>query len=382
MIRIGFDANRLFTNRTGLGNYNRNLLNNLAYYYPGHAYFLYTPRLVNNPETRFFLNSPLFHVTYPRGFQRFFWNSEILPETMKRRKVALFHGLSNELPSGLRGLPLRRIVTIHDLVFKRYPQFYRLADRVLLHARIRYACENAHQIIATSENTRKDILEFYGVPEEKVKVIYQTCSERFLQEKAPRLLEGILKKYRIPEAYFLYVGAITERKNLLGVVQALQQLPAGLRLPLVVIGSGATYKLKVQSFLLRHRMLDQVQFVQVDPQDLPAIYQKATLFLYPSFYEGFGIPVLEALFSRTPVITSNRSSLPEVAGPGAYLADPDRPESIVQGIEKLLGDEGLRLKAIESGYRHALQFHGEGLAEKMMRTYYALLGKNEIPRKE
>ncbi|MBV6428995.1 MAG: D-inositol-3-phosphate glycosyltransferase [Haliscomenobacter sp.] len=382
MIRIGFDANRLFTNRTGLGNYSRNLLNNLAYYYPDHAYFLYTHRLVRNPETRFFLNSPLFHVTHPRGFQRFFWNSELLPETLKRRKVALFHGLSNELPSGLRGLPIRRIVTIHDLVFKRHPKFYRLADRVLLHAKTRYACEHAQQIIATSEHTRKDILEFYDVPEEKVKVIYQTCSERFLQEKAPRLLEGVVKKYRIPEAYFLYVGAITERKNLLGVVQALQQLPAGLRLPLVVIGSGTTYKIKVQSFLLRHRMLDQVHFIQADPQDLPAIYQKAALFLYPSFYEGFGIPVLEALFSRTPVVTSNRSSLPEVAGPGAYLADPYQPESIAEGIQQLLGAEDYRQQAIESGYRHALGFHGEVLAEKMMNTYYTLLGRRDIPRKE
>jgi len=373
MIRFGYDAERLFTNRTGLGNYSRNLLNNLSYYYPDNAYFLYASRIPRNSETRFFLNSPLFQVYSPKGLNRLFWRNHRILNDLQRQKIHLFHGLTNVLPSGIDKTRIKSVVTIHDLVYKRHPEFHSLAERLVLDSRFQHACARANRIVATSENTRRDILEFFDVKPEKVNVVYQTCAERFMQEKAPKLIEAVLQKYRLPSEYLLHVGAITERKNLMGVIQAMAQLPYDLRLPLVVVGTSTAYKLKIQSYLLRHRLLDQVFFIIPNPADLPAIYQKAAVFIYPSFYEGFGIPVLEALFSRTPVVTSKVSSLPEVAGPGAWLADPKQPEDINAGIIHLLTDTAARNEAVEKGYQYAQQFRAEPLTERMMEVYEEVL---------
>lgn len=373
MIKIGFDASRLFSGHSGIGLYSRDLLNNLAYYYPDNAYLLYTPKATQNSSTRFFLNSPLFHVVHPKGAQGLRWNSTWLPRTLERQKVQIYHGLNNELPSGLKETQVKTIVTIHDLIFRKFPQFYSFLERKSLHARIRFACAHAGLILTTSESTRNDLIEFYDIEKEQIKVVYPTCGEQFQQEKAPGLINSILRKYGIPQEYLLFVGALVERKNLIALIQAIEILPPDLRLPLVIIGSGSRYKLKLQSYLLRHRLLDKVLFVQPSKEDLPAIYQKAAVFVFPSLYEGFGIPVLEALYSRTPVVVSNTSSLPEVAGPGAFLSDPHKPESICAGILHFLTDSAAREAAIQKGIEHAPKFQGELLAKEMIAVYRRLL---------
>lgn len=142
-------------------------------------------------------------------------------------------------------------------------------------------------------------------------------------EKSRKTFEGLRRRYHLPEEYLLTVGSITARKNLMGVIRALELLPESSRLPLVVVGRGGRYRAKVQAFIQKNRLENLVHFIDVSFDDLPAVYQKASAFLYPSFYEGFGIPILEALFSKTPVITSNLSSLPE-AGSGSA---PRRPAS-------------------------------------------------------
>lgn len=378
MFRIGFDAKRLFNNFTGLGNYSRTLLSNLAEYYPDQAYFLYTPKVVKNEETHFFLNSALYNVQLPKRGSGAWWRSVGIKKDIRKHKVQLFHGLSHELPLGLDSIGVKSVVTIHDLIFKRYPGQYAALDRMIYDFKFKYACEHADHIVAISDSTKKDIIDFYNISEEKISVIYQSCHERYMQEKTKKTLEAIRKRYQLPTEYMLTVGSITERKNLLGIVQALEQIPAGERLPLVVVGKGGSYRQKVQHFITQHQLEKWVLFVDVDFDDLPAIYQSASLFLYPSFFEGFGIPVLEALFSRTPVITSNISSLPEAGGPGSYLVDPAQPEAIAEGIEKILGDSIYREQMIKQGLQHAEQFTGEPLTHQMMELYEELLGEEHI----
>ncbi len=375
MLRIGYDAKRLFNNFTGLGNYSRTLLSNLAEYYPDNAYFLYTPRITKNEEIHFFLNSALFNVQLPKRGSGAYWRSLGVKRDLRKHKIQLFHGLSHEIPFGIDKTNIRSIVTVHDLIFERYPQHYPLIDRKIYRLKFSYACRHADHIVAISEHTKRDIVEFYDIPPEKISVIYQSCHERYMVGKSQKTFEGLRRRYHLPEKYLLTVGSITERKNLLGIVRALEILPESCRLPLVVVGKSSRYRAKVQAFLQKNGLEHWVQFIDVSFDDLPAVYQKASVFLYPSFYEGFGIPILESLFSRTPVITSNTSSLPEAGGPGAHLVDPASPEEIAAGIEKLLSEDAYRQRLIDQGYTYAQQFRGGPLAKQMMELYKKVVGK-------
>jgi len=378
MLRIGYDAKRLFNNFTGLGNYSRTLLANLSDYYPDQAYFLYTPRVVKNEETHFFLNSALFNVHFPKRGPGGWWRSVGVKKELKKHKIQLFHGLSHEIPFGLKKTGVKSVVTIHDLIFKRYPGHYALMDRVIYDLKLKYACENADHIVAISESTKRDIMEFYDVPANRISVIYQSCHERYMQEKTNKTLQNVRQRYNLPQEYMLTVGSITERKNLMGMVQALEQLPDEDRVPLVVVGKGKNYKNQILQYLKKNRLEKWVHFVDASFDDLPAVYQNASLFLYPSFFEGFGIPVLEALFSGLPVITSNVSSLPEAGGPGALLVDPAQPEAIAEGIKRILNDSAYREALIHNGYQHAQQFRGEPLTHQMMDLYEQLVGEEHI----
>ncbi|MCB9287466.1 MAG: glycosyltransferase family 4 protein [Lewinellaceae bacterium] len=374
MLRIGYDAKRLFNNFTGLGNYSRTLLANLAEYYPDNAYFLYSPKITRNDETHFFLNSALFNVQLPKRGPGAYWRSFGIKRDLRKHKIQLFHGLSHEIPFGMEDSGIRTIVTIHDLIFERFPEHFPLFDRKVYSLKFRYACRHAGHIVAISENTKRDIIEFYDIPPEKITVIYQSCHERYMVEKSKKTFEELRRRYQLPENYLLTVGSITARKNLMGIVRALEQLPESCRLPLVVVGQGGRYRSKVLSFIRKNRMERLVHFIDVNFDDLPGVYQKASVFLYPSFYEGFGIPILESLFSKTPVITSNVSSLPEAGGPGAHLVDPNHPAEIAAGIEKILSDDNYRQSLIEKGFEHAQQFRGEPLSAKMMSLYMNVVG--------
>lgn len=373
MHRIGFDAKRLFNNFTGLGNYSRTLVRNLVYYYPDFAYFLYTPKIQKNSDTTVFLNSPAYSVHTPGRLERPVWRSYRIRQQLNWHKINLFHGLSNEIPYGLNHLPVKRLVSIHDLIYKHFPHHYPLIDRQIYDLKTKYACEHSDQIIAISESTKVDLIQYYNIPEEKISVIYQTCAEDFFQEKSEALIEKVSKKYQLPSDYMLYVGSITERKNLLGILNAMTLLPKDMELPLVIVGGGRKHLKVVQQFLAKERLEKFVHLIQPENEDLPFIYQKANLFIYPSFYEGFGIPIIEALFSCTPVITSNCSSMPEAAGPDAMLIDPHDPGAMVQAIDQVLTDTELQEKMIRKGYEYAQRFRPEPVTDELVHLYQSLL---------
>lgn len=373
MYRIGFDAKRLFNNFTGLGNYSRTLLQNLAAYYPENAYFLYTPRARRHAETHFFLASPTFYVCEPKGPFKALWRSWGVKNQLHRHRIQLYHGLSHEIPFGMKGSGIATVTTIHDLIFKDHPGQYRWADRQIYDLKFGYACRHSDAIVAISEATKRDIIRYYDIPPEKISVVYQTCHERFMQERPLRELDEVCQKYGMTGPYLLYVGSIIERKNLLGIVQALGILPESLRLPLAIVGKGGEYQQQVIDYARQKGLSKYLHFIFPEPAELPALYQRASAFLYPSYAEGFGIPVIEALYSQTPVISSNCSSLPEAAGPGSWLVDPADSAHIAAGIERILTDDDFRKQMISQGNDYVQRFTPEALTAQMMDLYRHLI---------
>ncbi|MEM1321704.1 MAG: glycosyltransferase family 1 protein [Bacteroidota bacterium] len=369
MLRIGFDAKRLFYNLTGLGNYSRTLVRNLSAYHPDHHYYLYSPRLKRKPETTFFLNSPSFATREaPHRFHAF-WRSYGLNQQLRRDQLQIFHGLSNELPRGLpRGI--KGVVTIHDLIFKHRPDWYPWIDRNIYDLKFRHSCQRADHIIAISACTKADIIRHYAIPPEKISVIYQSCHPKFMQTLSDRRRKAACAKYGLPLDYILYVGSVIERKNLLGLLQGLRALPKDLRLPLVVIGKGGDYLKKVKAYIAANGMQASVFFpASFDGADLPALYQQARLLAYPSYYEGFGIPIIEALFSRTPVLTARAASLPEAGGPGAHYVDPASTEEMAEGLRRLISDDAYRAQLVEAGLAYVQRFDAERTAAAVIAVY-------------
>ena len=365
-LRIGFDAKRVFNNRTGLGNYSRTLLDNLRRFQPDNDYVLFTPKVSENEFGEKYAQE--FPTVTPHKMGGTYWRSYGVGKDIEKEGIQVFHGLSNELPFRLEGV--KKVVTIHDLIFKRLPDTYPFLDRQVYDMKSRKSCRSADVVIAISESTKRDIMHYYGIKEEKIKVIYQAC-EAIYYEDTP-VDKSILEKYNLPEQYLLSVGSVVERKNLLNTVKAISELPKDLQIPLVVVGKGKKYRQKVMSFLHSNRMESQVIWVEnlTNNIDLKQVYQNAATLLYPSEYEGFGLPVVEGLLCKTPVITSNVSSLPEAAGDGALQVNPHSVEEIIGALEKVLTGSDFAAGLVEKGYRHAREmFDAEKVTREVVEVY-------------
>ena len=375
MLNLGFDAKRLFNNFTGLGNYSRTLVRSLAEFYPEHAYFLFTPKVKKVKETQFYLQNPQFNlVEPPQKWLGTWWRTSSMKKDLLNKKIDLYHGLSHEIPIGLEKTGIKSVVTIHDVIFKYYPKHYRPIDRQIYDRKFSSACRRANCIITISESSKRDIIKFYKTPAEKVVVIYPSCDDRFKLKLGKERIKSVLNQHNLPDNFLLYVGSIIERKNLLGVVKAMRALKKSERLPLVVIGKGSGYKEKVMQFIQQNHLTEEVIFPTfVNNDDLPAIYQAASILIFPSIYEGFGLPIIEALWSSTPVITSNLSSLPEAAGKGALLIDPHEPSEIASAIKRILSDTELSQQLIREGLEQVKKFEAATIAQSIMNTYRDIL---------
>ncbi|MFZ4543806.1 MAG: glycosyltransferase family 4 protein [Saprospiraceae bacterium] len=369
---IAFDAKRLFQNFTGLGNYSRTLLKNLAKYFPEDDYQLFAPEIKLNSSTQFFIDNPAFSThSAPHPFHAV-WRTWDVKKDIRKSGAQIFHGLSHEIPMGIQDLQVKTVVTMHDLVFKVYPEYTPALQRKLYDFKFRYACLHSDRIIAISEQTKRDIINFYQIDPAKIIVIYQTCGENFQHSEME--VES-LQISNLPSEYMLYVGSVIERKNLLRIIEAMDIIPDSVRLPLVVVGQGSTYFKKVKEKIAEKKWKDQVYFIEkMIYSQLPALYRGASIFLYPSEYEGFGIPVIEALFSKIPVITSNVSCLPEAAGPSSLLVNPKSSEEIASAIEKSLADSILRQKMIADGLTYAQEnFSSKKVTTQVHQLYQNLL---------
>ena len=371
-MNIAFDAKRAFHNFRGLGNYSRDLIRMLQEHKVGHLYLF-------NPQKRKFLGVKIDENTTEITPQSFFWRSfkslwrsVKITDIAKKLPIDIYHGLSGEIPKGI-AQHLPTVVTIHDLIFMRYPQWYSYFDRKIHYKKFLYAAQNAQHIIAISEQTKRDIITYLGVPEEKITVVYQGCHKAFKQIYTKDEKVSIRQKYRLTERFVLNVGAIESRKNALEIVKAIEPLED---ISLVLVGKPTQYYEEIKRHCEAHNLSERVQLLSgVSMEDLAIIYQLATVFCYPSVFEGFGIPIIEALFSKTPVITSKGSCFPEAGGAHSIYVNLDRAATeIREAIVKITTDEALRTTMITEGYHYAQRFTDEAVFQELMKVYEQVSG--------
>ena len=380
-MNIGFDAKRVYQNTTGLGHYSRTLVTSLATYFAENEYYLFAPKITNKFNADDFENIHSVTPTkFPSTLLKAAWRSNWVKKDLLKHKIDVYHGLSHEIPYGINKTNMKSVVTIHDLIFERYPNQFSKIDVQIYRRKFKNACINSNKIIAISEQTKKDIIDFYNINENKIEVCYQSCNDIFRQEISEAEKKRIKEIYQLPDKFFLTVGSIIERKNLLTIVQALQQLKSEINIPLVVIGNGGSYKEIVKNHISKNNLQNDVIFLSEkeavknlatykNSVDFPAIYQQAIAMIYPSTFEGFGIPVLEALCSKLPVITSNVSCLPEAGGDAALLIDPFSVNEMASAMQKVFFDNIFAAEMKTKGLLYAKKFSQEKTATAVMNVY-------------
>ncbi len=381
---IGFDGKRAFQNKTGLGNYSRSLVTILANYFPQNRYILFAPRHTNlfdlikvgNAEVR----TPLTFM-----YKRFgaLWRRRGMVKDIAAAGLNIYHGLSNELPQGIEKAGVKTVVTIHDLIFERFPETYNFDERYTHRWKIKRACKVADAVIAISLQTKEDLVNYYGVKAHKIFTCYQSCNPIFQQTCTVTEKELVKKRYELPDKYFLFVGSIAPRKNLLAICKAMVLLKKKTDIPLVVIGDGKKEKEEAKKFMNDHGLSNRLLLLNdlsiskghtdISVNDFPAIYQLAVALIYPSLFEGFGLPILEALWSKLPVICSNSGAMPEVGGDAVLYFAPDDINMVAHHMLDIATNNILAKELSEKGLTQAQKFAPEKYAESIMQVYNQLL---------
>ena len=374
-MRIGFDGKRAFSNNTGLGNYSRDTIRIISKSLPQNQFFIYTPKEKKNDRLSFLNESKNIFIRTPNKIlSRLFssiWRSKTIVKDLFQNKIDLYHGLSHEIPLGIEKTNIKSIVTIHDLIYLRFPKLFSKIDRKIYDIKFRSSCQRANKIIAVSQQTKSDIIKYFGISKEKIEVIYQGCNPIFQEEKSVKKINKVVDKYKLPKEFLLYVGSIEERKNLLTLLRAIANIPDQI---LVVIGSGIAYKEKCLTFIDDNNLNNRVIFLKnLSLEEMACIYQKAEIFIYPSIFEGFGIPILEALFSKTPVITSKGSCFSEAGGENSKYIDPLSELELTQAILDIKSNKKLQNLMIEKGYQYALNFKDEKISKNLISIYNSLM---------
>lgn len=375
-MRICVDASPAVHHRAGLGRYTQELTSALLAIRTEDEYIVFYNRpaqaQVDPPLDRL----PHLTISWPDKP----WRMSVLlahlariPQDRLFPDVDLFHATDHLLPRLSR---VKSVFTLHDLAFRFYPETHTSLNRWFLTLMMSRFLRAADQVVADSECTKRDAVHLYRLDEAKIKVIYGGVNPRF-RPADPQEIEAVRARYGLPECLILSVGTIEPRKNLTSLVDAYRALRhRGAEFKLVIVGKkGWLY----QSFFRRLRELgleDEVIFPGFMPdEDLPALYSAADLFVFPSLYEGFGLPVLEAMACGVPVITSNTSSLPEVAGEAALLVDPNSVEELTSAMRSVLESKQLRDELRAKGPKQAAKFSWESAARETLAIYASILSR-------
>ncbi|MBI3764639.1 MAG: glycosyltransferase family 4 protein [Chloroflexi bacterium] len=367
--RLALDARLTYYTGGGIGNYIRHLAAELPALDPANDYFI-----LHSRKARESLPMP------PNAARVNCWT----PSHHRYERAALAVEL---WPLGLDLLhspdfvpPLdgrwRSLITVHDLTFLRYPQFLTPDSRRYYNEQIKAAVRRADAISADSFATRDDIVNLLGVPAEKIAVVHLAPDAAF----APVTAEAVatsLARHNLPRDYILFVGTLEPRKNVDGLLRAYATLPDAP--PLALAGRPGWLFDETQTLISNLHLTDRVCLLQDFPSsDLPALYSGASVFILPSHYEGFGLPVLEAMACGTPTIIADRASLPEIAGDAALRIDPDDPASIANAIHTALTDSALRQSLVALGFEQVKRFSWRKTAEETMAVYRATLERSNV----
>jgi glycosyltransferase involved in cell wall biosynthesis len=304
---------------------------------------------------------------------RIAWEQALLPRQLAALKPRpdLLHGLAYALPVGWTG---PGVVTIYDLSFLRFPHAFNLANRIYLTATTRASARRARRILTISEHARRDIVRLLSVPEQRVDVTYPAAEERYRLLPATEVADFRVAR-GLPEAFVFAVGTLEPRKNLVGLLRAYARLRSP-RVPLYVAGGMGWRFSPIFDTVQELGLQDDVHFLGFVPEDeLPLWYNAARLFAFPSLYEGFGLPVLEAMACGTPVITTTAASLPEVAGQAAILVPPQDTERLVQEMERVLDDRQKHMEMRAAGRIQASRFSWRAMTDQTIATYERAVGR-------
>lgn len=360
-MRVGIDG-RSISIRTGIGQYTYHLM-------------LYIPKVDKQNEYVYFLKDEEYQLNteMPSNVDmkiikmptNILWEQIRLPLELKLEEVDLIHNPMFTTPF-VRGC--KSIITVHDLLFLAFPGDFTVRDRLYFQILMRFAAKSADRIITVSEHSKQDIIHLLKISEDKVNVVYLGKSARFHPIDDCKQIWNVKHEYRIPSNFILYVGELRPRKNLSQLIKAFYKLKKAknIRHKLVISGpEGSTYFDLLR--LVRDLHLEkEVLFAGFIPlEKLPALYSAADLFVYPSLYEGFGLPPLEAMACGIPVITSNVSSLPEVVGDAAIMIDPHNVDDLEKAMYEVLTNESLRCDMVRKGLARAKMFSWEKQLKKL-----------------
>jgi len=371
-IHIGLNAHLLSLSQSyrgaGISWYIINLLKNLAQNSP--EQFKYSAFLADRAFTGQAAGLRLNFSRLPtqRPVVRIFWEQVVQPLALRRAGVDLLHALAFVAPA-VASCPY--VVTVYDLSFERYPEAFRPFNRWYLHNFTRRAVKHAQAIITISESTRQDVINFMAAPPERVHTIYCGVDASFTP-LPPAQVDAFKSARQLPAQFVLFLGTLEPRKNIDGLILAYahwrNQQPAAP--PLVVAGGKGWYYQHIFNLVESLNLTDFVRFPGYVPQEeLPLWYNAATMFVYPSHFEGFGLPVLEAMACGTPVITSTASSLPEVAGNAARLVNPANPHELAAAMAQVFSQPDLQREMSAQGLAQATQFSWQTTAQKTVALY-------------
>lgn len=357
---IALDANPIARERTGIGHYTFHLLCALSKI-SNHSFLLYYYNL--KPEMR----KNLYPASPPTS-QNLVVFRPLLSWELRRHCPHLVHGTNYRLPAtGQRGATM----TLYDLAFLKFPGLVSPRTRELLRRKIASGLSLSPRVIAISECTKQDLCELFHYPEERVVVTPLAVDSLFLK---PCELEGrkkVLQKYTLSPEYILFTGNLNARKNLLLLLEAYALFPDAPQL--VLAGGEGNQSQEIRKKIVHLKLERKVKLLGYVPQeDLPALYQSALFFVYPSLYEGFGIPLLEAMASGTPIVAARGGAIEEIASDAAYFFHPRKVEELWEGLEKLLRDSSLRETLRKRGRERVAHFSWEKTAQKTLQAYAAI----------
>ncbi len=377
---IGFDAKRIVRNGTGLGSYGRTLVNDLIRRGDTDMeYLLYAPdkgrddlrqQIIEGAQFRY----PSFNslqakrlatiTSILQSFNSPLWRTYGIVNDLRRDGIQLYHGLSGELPIGIRKSGIRSVVTIHDLIFLRHPEYYHWIDTKLYAWKFHQTIKEADRIIAISERTKQDIMEYGHISDERIRLVYQSYAPRFSTAVTPDQQQEVRQRYLLPERFILNVGTIERRKNLRLAVDALSLLPSDIHL--VAVGRQTKYAQTLPQSNRLHLLSG------VPDADLAVIYSLAEAFVYPSRYEGFGIPIIEAIAAGLPVVACTGSCLEEAGGPHCLYVDPDDVEGMAAALLSVLEGADGRDERIRLSQQYIERFRGTDVAGQVLAVYREL----------
>jgi glycosyltransferase involved in cell wall biosynthesis len=369
--KIGIDGTPLLGNRSGVGNYTARLLSALVAARPEWEYLLYSNRPLGN------LEAELARVQQVRGqlpMRRWMWMQTVLPMLVARTRPDLCH-FTNALAPVMQPTPF--VLTIHDASLFLFSNYHPRARLMTIRAILPVIARQAAAVITVSEHARLDLMRVLGLPAGKVHVVQEAAPSSFRPVTDGARLAGLRQKYGLPESFILYVGTLEPRKNLGRLVRALKRVrEEGLPHHLVMVGEVGWMMEGFAREIEELGLQDVVHLTGFVPtEDLPGLFSLATLFAFPSLYEGFGLPPLEAMACGAPVLSSNNSSLAEVCGDAAYLIEPQDEDALVEGLRRLLRDPELRAELSRRGLERARSFSWERAAEETAAIYSQVLGR-------